>query len=90
MSVICFVLLHEVDRNSGKKNCTLFSSVDNRSMAPGPPPYPTLPSSMTNSTDSLRHPPQLPVKYVKVLHSYDAEHDDELTIRPGKDQLAFF
>ncbi|CAF1506204.1 unnamed protein product, partial [Adineta ricciae] len=56
---------------------------DNRSMAPGPPPYPALPSSMTNSTDSLRHPPQLPVKYVKVLHSYDAEHDDELTIRPG-------
>ncbi|CAF1507621.1 unnamed protein product, partial [Adineta ricciae] len=56
---------------------------DNRSMAPGPPPYPVLPSSMTSSTDSLRHPPQLPVKYVKVLHSYDAEHDDELTIRPG-------
>jgi hypothetical protein len=36
---------------------------------------------MTASTDSLR---QQPVKHVKVLHAYDARHEDELTIRPGK------
>lgn len=58
----------------------LFLCIDNRSMAPGPP-YPVLPSVMTSSTDSLRQ--QQPVKHVKVLHSYVAEHDDELTIQPG-------
>ena len=41
---------------------------------------------MTASTDSLRQ--QQPVKHVKVLHGYDAEHDDELTIRPGR--IEFF
>lgn len=51
-------------------------------MAPGPP-YPVLPSVMTTSTDSLRKRQQKPVKCVKVLHAYDARHDDELTIRPG-------
>ncbi len=53
---------------------------DNRS-ATSTPPYPVLPNTMTGSTDSLRQ--QQPVKHVKVLHSYDARHDDELTIRPG-------
>ncbi|CAF1090374.1 unnamed protein product [Adineta steineri] len=53
---------------------------DNRSAAPGPP-YPVLPSVMTTSTDSLRQ--QQPNKHVKVLHSYVAEHADELTIQPG-------
>jgi hypothetical protein len=54
--------------------------IDNRSAAPTPP-YPVLPNVMTASTDSLR---QQPVKHVKVLHAYDARHEDELTIRPGK------
>ncbi len=59
---------------------------DHRSAAPTPP-YPVLPNVMTASTDSLR---QQQIKHVKVLHSYDAEHDDELTIRPGKILLRFF
>jgi hypothetical protein len=37
---------------------------------------------MTASTDSLRQQQQQ--KRVKVIHAYDAQHDDELTIRPGK------
>ncbi|CAM4816040.1 unnamed protein product [Rotaria magnacalcarata] len=53
----------------------------NRSMAPTPP-YPVLPSVMTASTDSLRKQ-QSTAKHVKVLHAYDARHDDELSIRPG-------
>ncbi|CAF3457425.1 unnamed protein product [Rotaria sp. Silwood1] len=53
---------------------------DNRSAAPTPP-YPVLPNVMTASTDSYRQ--QQAVKHVKVLHAYDARHDDELTIRPG-------
>jgi len=55
--------------------------LDNRSAAPVLP-YPALPNVMTASTDSLRLQPS--VKQVKVLHAYDAVHDDELTIRPGK------
>ncbi len=61
--------------------------IDNRSAAPGPP-YPVLPSVMTASTDSLRQ--QQTVKHVKVLHSYVAEHDDELTIQPGKILISLF
>jgi len=61
--------------------------IDNRSAAPGPP-YPILPSAMTASTDSLRQ--QQAVKHVKVLHSYVAEHDDELTIQPGKILISLF
>jgi hypothetical protein len=38
---------------------------------------------MTASTDSLRQP----VKQMRVLHAYTAQHDDELTIRPGKISL---
>ncbi|CAF2068106.1 unnamed protein product [Rotaria magnacalcarata] len=57
------------------------SAQDNRSMAPTPP-YPVLPSVMTASTDSLRKQ-QSTAKHVKVLHAYDARHDDELSIRPG-------
>ncbi|CAF1154300.1 unnamed protein product [Adineta steineri] len=53
---------------------------DNRSAAPGSP-CPVLPSAMTASTDSLRQ--QKTIKFVKVLHSYVAEHADELTIQPG-------
>ncbi|CAF3727978.1 unnamed protein product [Rotaria sordida] len=52
---------------------------DNRSVAPTPP-YPVLPNVMTASTDSQR---QQTSKHVKVLHAYDAQHDDELSIRPG-------
>jgi hypothetical protein len=37
---------------------------------------------MTASTDSLRL--KQSIKQVKVLHAYEAQHDDELTIRPGK------
>ncbi|CAF0879099.1 unnamed protein product [Rotaria sordida] len=51
----------------------------NRSVAPTPP-YPVLPNVMTASTDSQR---QQTSKHVKVLHAYDAQHDDELSIRPG-------
>jgi hypothetical protein len=54
-----------------------FLSIVNRSAA-STPPYPVLPNAMTASTDSLR------TKHMKVLHAYDAQHDDELTIRPGK------
>ncbi|CAF4340042.1 unnamed protein product [Rotaria sp. Silwood2] len=53
---------------------------DNRSAAPTPP-YPVLPTVMISSTDSNRQ--QQTAKHVKVLHAYDARHDDELTIRPG-------
>lgn len=62
--------------------------IDNRSAAPGPP-YPVLPSVMTASTDSLQRQQQA-VKHVKVLHSYVAEHDDELTIQPGKILFSLF
>ena len=51
----------------------------NRSAAPTPP-YPVLPNVMTGSTDSLR---QSINKHVRVIHAYDARHEDELTIRPG-------
>ncbi|CAF0998585.1 unnamed protein product [Rotaria sordida] len=54
-------------------------SMYNRSVAPTPP-YPVLPNVMTASTDSQR---QQTSKHVKVLHAYDAQHDDELSIRPG-------
>ncbi len=57
-----------------------FFFIVNRSAA-STPPYPVLPNSMTASTDSLRQQQQ---KRVKVIHAYDAQHDDELTIRPGK------
>lgn len=66
--------------------------LDNHSMA-STPPYPVLPSSsssssspvMMRSTDSLRHQPAPPaMNRVQVLHAYDAEHDDELSIRPGE------
>ncbi|CAF1090519.1 unnamed protein product [Adineta steineri] len=53
---------------------------DNRSAAPHPPSS-VLPSVMTASTDSLRQ--QQTIKFVKVIDSYVAEHDDELTIQPG-------
>jgi hypothetical protein len=56
-------------------------AIDNRSAAPILP-YPVLPNVMTASTDSLRL--KQSIKQVKVLHAYEAQHDDELTIRPGK------
>lgn len=69
----------------------MFLYIDNRPPA-SVPPYPVLPSAMTGSTDSLRQlskQQQQPVKYVKVLHTYDAQHDDELSIRPGKMNILF-
>ena len=49
----------------------------NRSAA-STPPYPVLPNAMTASTDSIQS------KKMRVLHGYEAQHDDELTIHPGK------
>lgn len=59
-----------------------FSLVD-RSAA-STPPYPVLPNLMTASTDSVRQPQQQGIGRVRVLHAYQAQHDYELTIRPGK------
>ena len=54
----------------------------NRSAA-STPPYPVLPNVMTASTDSLRQQQQT-LGQVRVLHAYEAQHEDELTIRPGR------
>ena len=36
---------------------------------------------MTASTDSIRQQPG--IGRMRILHAYQAQHDDELTIRPG-------
>lgn len=55
--------------------------LDSQSTASSTPPYPVVPNVMTASTDSLR---QQMIKHVRVMHNYDAQHDDELTIRSGR------
>jgi hypothetical protein len=58
--------------------------VDHRSTLP----YPVLPSPvMTASTDSFR---QRSSNRVQVLHAYEARHNDELTIRPGRSCLLIY
>ena len=39
---------------------------------------------MIASTDSIRQQQQHGIGRVKVLHAYQAQHDDELTIQPGR------
>lgn len=67
-------------------NCFI-TCLDNQPMAPAPP-YPVLPNMMTVSGGSPRQQQQH--KHVKVLHAYDAQHDDELTIRPSRIHLFLF
>jgi hypothetical protein len=88
--IIGFFLKHvDCEKKLFSIDCIDFClCIDNRSAAPTPP-YPVLPNVMTASTDSLRQQQQQSDKHVKVLHAYDAQHHDELTIRPGKIYIDF-